>query len=441
MAIHAQITSRPTNLQGTKVQEPLSFERFRICELYAELIHCSNMAILNREQALPFSHNTPTLPEYDANSGRILGTRQEAYAKLSHALNVSPAASPSMPSLSVLDSHQIQDEGLGEDVGPSGPLTNGRPVTAESNATSSYDSETETISHGRDDSEDVFDQINVGTEDLSLDSENGSSIKISSSAPSSPLPPSDSVFSPTSTSSPRSSAKQPAGSQTSNSRSGSPPNSADQASKRRLPAGPALKKAFIDLEVVPTVLELFFKFPWNNSLHNVVYDLIQQIFNGKLDEGMNRDLCVAVFTQRQGLMDRILETIQENNVITSKPHGVRLGHMGHLTLITEEVVKLFFNHGKALAPLMSETATNTDLWAHYIDTTFRETRERDLQPLGGGISVGMHPSASTGSGGHGIGIVEIDDEFPQTGSRTLFAAEEGSPEATPDKAHVSTPSV
>src|SRR5438045_9546883 len=27
--------------------EPLGFERFRICELYAELLHCSNMVLLN----------------------------------------------------------------------------------------------------------------------------------------------------------------------------------------------------------------------------------------------------------------------------------------------------------------------------------------------------------------------------------------------------------
>ena len=27
---------------------PLTFERYRICELYAELLHCSNMALLNR---------------------------------------------------------------------------------------------------------------------------------------------------------------------------------------------------------------------------------------------------------------------------------------------------------------------------------------------------------------------------------------------------------
>ena len=27
---------------------PLTFERYRICELYAELLHCSNMSLLNR---------------------------------------------------------------------------------------------------------------------------------------------------------------------------------------------------------------------------------------------------------------------------------------------------------------------------------------------------------------------------------------------------------
>lgn len=347
-----------------------------------------------------------------------------------------------MPSMGD-SSHHIHDEGLGEDMGPAGSMMNGRPVTAESNATSSYDSETETISQGKDDSEDMFDQIHVGTEDLSLDSETGSSMK-ASSAPSSPMPPSESAFSPTSTSSPGH-AKQPSESNTYGSAKQTPPSSADgsaQLSSPPLPAGPALKKAFIDLEVVPTVLDLFFKFPWNNSLHNVVYDLIQQIFNGKLDEGMNRDLCAAVFTQRQGLVDRILQAIKENDEIAAKPHGVRLGHMGHLTLITEEVVKLFYNHGKSMGeipPLPAlEEASHSKQWREYIGTTFRETRERDLQPLGGGISVGMHPSASTGSGGHGIGLVEIDDEFPQVGSRGVSANDqEGSPDTDPEKAHVS----
>lgn len=43
---------------------PLTFERFRICELYAELLHCSNMSLLNRP------------PEYDGlydDQGRLQG--------------------------------------------------------------------------------------------------------------------------------------------------------------------------------------------------------------------------------------------------------------------------------------------------------------------------------------------------------------------------------
>lgn len=31
--------------------EPLGFERFKICELIAELLHCSNMTLLNEPSA------------------------------------------------------------------------------------------------------------------------------------------------------------------------------------------------------------------------------------------------------------------------------------------------------------------------------------------------------------------------------------------------------
>lgn len=46
---------------------PLTFERYRICELYAELIHCSNMSLLNR--ASEFDHL------YDSD-GRLQGGLQ-----------------------------------------------------------------------------------------------------------------------------------------------------------------------------------------------------------------------------------------------------------------------------------------------------------------------------------------------------------------------------
>ena len=43
---------------------PLTLERYRICELFAELLHCSNMSVLNRP------------PEYDEvydEQGRLRG--------------------------------------------------------------------------------------------------------------------------------------------------------------------------------------------------------------------------------------------------------------------------------------------------------------------------------------------------------------------------------
>jgi len=386
------------------------------------------MSILNRPSASRSAFSDPHVPQYDPKSGRILGTRQEAFAKLSHVLNVTPSTPPSPILSSTADSSRsIQDEGLGEDV-PAHFSPNGRPVTAQSDATSSYDSETETISQGKEDSEDVFDRINTTTEGLSLDADsNGSRISFASQM--SPMPPSESAFSSASSASP------PPPDAASNQPLAVAGSERTKGSRPPLPAGPALKKAFIDLEVVPTVLDLFFKFPWNNSLHNVIYDLIQQIFNGKVDEGVNRDLCVAVFTQRGGLVERILAAVEENDRILSKPRGVRLGHMGHLTLITEEIVKLFYTHSTTVVPLVPDVVFKATRWQSYVDSTFRETRERDLQPLGGGISVGMNASTSNGSGGHGI--IEIDDEFPQTGTRTLFSAEsEGSPDSNPDKAHV-----
>lgn len=60
------LTSSQDGATPTTIGEilPLTFERYRICELYAELLHCSNMALLNRSSQ--FSHL------YDAQ-GRLQG--------------------------------------------------------------------------------------------------------------------------------------------------------------------------------------------------------------------------------------------------------------------------------------------------------------------------------------------------------------------------------
>ena len=52
--------------------------------------------------------------------------------------------------------------------------------------------------------------------------------------------------------------------------------------------GDQLKISLQDTRVIDTMLEMFFHFQWNNFLHNVVYDVVQQIFNGPLKIGYNK---------------------------------------------------------------------------------------------------------------------------------------------------------
>lgn len=62
---------------------------------------------------------------------------------------------------------------------------------------------------------------------------------------------------------------------------------------------------------------------------------------------------------------------------------MRLGYMGHLTLIAEEVVKFTERHPpELLSELVIDKVINPD-WNHYVEVTLTETRERDNAILGG----------------------------------------------------------
>lgn len=145
--------------------------------------------------------------------------------------------------------------------------------------------------------------------------------------------------------------------------------------------GDHLKIQFIEHRVVPTILELFFRFPWNNFLHNVVYDVVQQVFNGPMDRGYNRVLAIDVFVQG-AICDKIVQGQRRSEeAVASK--GVRLGYMGHLTLIAEEVVKFVERFPpRTISPLIEERVTD-EAWVTYVDTTLAETRARDSAILGG----------------------------------------------------------
>ncbi|KAM5445548.1 sporulation-induced protein [Microsporum audouinii] len=145
--------------------------------------------------------------------------------------------------------------------------------------------------------------------------------------------------------------------------------------------GDYMKIMFYEHKVVPTVLSYFFRFPWNNFLHNVVYDIVQQLLNGSMEQGFNRALVIDLFESAQ-ITTQIIEAQRRSEESEAK-HKMRLGNMGHLTLIAEEVVKFSERHPReVLSPQVMEKLTHPD-WIDYVEHALSDTRERENAILGG----------------------------------------------------------
>ncbi|POS74803.1 SIT4 phosphatase-associated protein [Diaporthe helianthi] len=145
--------------------------------------------------------------------------------------------------------------------------------------------------------------------------------------------------------------------------------------------GDYLKMQFVEYGIVPTILSFFFKYPWNNFLHNVVYDIVQQVFNGPMDRGFNPTLAISLF-ESADITSQIING-QQASEQSQQQNRTRMGYMGHLTLIAEEVVKFTERHPPEL---LSETVLQRVMdqeWINYVEGALAETRERDNAILGG----------------------------------------------------------
>lgn len=151
------------------------------------------------------------------------------------------------------------------------------------------------------------------------------------------------------------------------------------------------------------VQDLFFAFPWNNFLHSVVYDVLHQILTGRIDSGLNRELTISIFRDCH-LLTRILEAQKQNDIercvissrmgwlqslielSSSKVKHVRLGYMGHLTLISEDVIGALEHYPPDLRLVLAQYAPQPD-WDDYVGGRYHETRIKDRSLLGGGKPV------------------------------------------------------
>lgn len=144
----------------------------------------------------------------------------------------------------------------------------------------------------------------------------------------------------------------------------------DAAMRKHPCIGDYFKMKLIDLNILINITNKFTEYPWHNFFHNVVFDLIQQIFNGKLNL-YNLFLIVELFKRERGhLVQMIVDLYQHHHDDEFRP-----GYMGHLILIAEEVVK-FTNLYKPdlISPVIVEAVT-LDKWEWFVDNVLLKTRE------------------------------------------------------------------
>ncbi|KAG1756903.1 SIT4 phosphatase-associated protein-domain-containing protein [Suillus paluster] len=402
LATFEQYLRQPRSLQGSipttvGVITPLTFERFRICELYAELLHCSNMAILNRP--------TEFSDLYD-KQGRLQG----GLSSLEHLARVIAIGSGDERDQDAMDDNN-------DDVEPALEL----PVTNRSRGSSLLDSD-EDMSDDEPGSsdDDALEEImmddppkvqNSPPEDVPPQQP---LIVVPSSPNAASLPPPAEIAaqgaakrsSSTSSSGDSSTAKSPS---LHSRRSSRRMVSTDTAPS--LSIGETTKMRFLEANVLGTLLDLFFEFPWNNFLHNTVYDFVHQILTGRTDGGLNRELSISLFRDAH-IMQRIIDGQKRNDAESSKAKGVRLGYMGHLTQVAEDVIGALEHYPPNLRLIIEQYAPQP-AWQEYVTGRFNETKKRDTSLLGGG-----KPSVTSAPRASGRWTVDEEDSGPSLNAAT-----------------------
>lgn len=144
--------------------------------------------------------------------------------------------------------------------------------------------------------------------------------------------------------------------------------------------GDAFKVALLDLGLLQHIVGRLTEFPWHNFYHNIVFDLIQQVFNGKLNS-YNSFLIVELF-QGCHLTEVICNAYDE--VPLPRP-----GYMGHLILISEEIVKFTSLYKPDLISGAIVAAVSTREWEQFVSDTLMTTREVYNAVLGTEDTMGL----------------------------------------------------
>lgn len=134
----------------------------------------------------------------------------------------------------------------------------------------------------------------------------------------------------------------------------------------------SVEEELVKHNVVTSCLELFFAHQWNNFLHSIVEQMVCIIL-----EGVNEQLKTHLLVDAK-LIDHICAASEENEEQIKNSKGVRKGYMGHVTLMTRNLLH-FASENKNV----EEVLAKHEGWGKYLEGSFAKARDLEDQVIGG----------------------------------------------------------
>ncbi|KAM9991532.1 hypothetical protein ACTFIZ_004937 [Dictyostelium cf. discoideum] len=132
-----------------------------------------------------------------------------------------------------------------------------------------------------------------------------------------------------------------------------------------------IDKKIMELDILSTCLELFFKYPWNNLLHSQIHQICQIILYSENDE-----LKMSLLKDAK-LLDRIIEADQANTNELKQVKGIRYGFMGFLNSIAQSICDVSKN-----SPEIKQIVDENPKWGVFVTESLEPVLNIENEPLG-----------------------------------------------------------
>ncbi|XP_014676902.1 PREDICTED: serine/threonine-protein phosphatase 6 regulatory subunit 3-like isoform X2 [Priapulus caudatus] len=145
----------------------------------------------------------------------------------------------------------------------------------------------------------------------------------------------------------------------------------------------ALNTELANLGTLSTMLDLFFKYLWNNFLHSHVEQCISFILMNnpvEIDGKQEHPLLFSLFKDTR-IIQRIVDAHESNEQNQAKPGGRRAGYMGHLTRIANDIVTTLgsSSNKELIKEAMQETPDDyLQRWETFVTGALAEINKKNV---------------------------------------------------------------